>query len=123
MLVQAQKEVQECAREHLLPDGRYAVWIVVNARGRGRVELRDAPAAVSASGRRCVMRAYSKQIYPKAIEATVAWSASSPPRATYSIAFPLELRVNGYGFATDGDPLSSGMLDAEPLRPRAAWVP
>jgi hypothetical protein len=69
-----------------------------------------------------VEQAYRLQIYPKAMEATVAWSAASPPQATYSIAYPFELQLGRHGFGVDGDPLSSGMLDERPLRPRPARI-
>jgi hypothetical protein len=118
MLVAARERVEQCALEHALPDGRYAVWIVVDDRGRGKVDVRTAPAGVSRPGRRCVERAYRAQIYPRVIEASVAWSAASPPRATYSIAYPFVLRVRGYGFTADLDPLTSGMLGERALRPR-----
>jgi hypothetical protein len=123
MLIAARERVRQCALEHALPDGRYAVWIVVSARGRGKVEVRTAPAGLSQPGRRCVERAYRAQIYPRALEATVAWSAASPPRATYSIAYPFELRVRGYGFSAEQDPLMNGALDRHKLRPRPARGP
>ena len=120
LLLLAREDVRRCAFEHGLPDGYYAVWIVVDARGRGKVELRKAPADISRFGRRCVERAYGARIYPRAMEATVAWSAASPPRASYSIAYPFELRLNGYGFTQKEDPLSNGLLDPSGLRPRPA---
>ena len=119
-LVAAQADVRRCAVEHLLPDGRYMVWIIVDARGRGSVKLRDAPAGSTPPGRHCVEAAYSARVYPNAMEATVSWSGASPPRSTYSISYPFELRVHGYGFGASGDPLATGALEGGAIRPAPA---
>jgi hypothetical protein len=119
-LVAARSDVRRCAFEHQLPDGRYVMWIVVDARGRGKAELREAPAGSSKSGRHCVEAAYEAPIYPTAMQATVSWSSASPPRPTYSIALPFELSVRSYGFGSEGDPLATGALDGRALRPAPA---
>lgn len=97
-LVAAQDEVRRCARAHAAPSGRYVFWIEVDARGRGRVSLREHPESASVEARRCLNAAYEAQAYPTALEATVAWSAASPPKRTYSIALPIVVSVNDYGY-------------------------
>jgi hypothetical protein len=71
----------------------------------------------------CSAWTLSKELIRPALVAAVAWSAASPPRSTYSIALPFELRMHRYGFSTGGDPLPSGMLDPGRIRPRPARTP
>lgn len=86
-----QAEVWSCVEQHALVPGRYVAWIEVDDRGRGRATLREVPAAISPAGRRCVTRAFDALRYPSVGEATVAYSAASPPQSRYSIAYPFHV--------------------------------
>ena len=99
----ARDGVRRCALEQAAPDGRYVVWIVVGPNGAAGATVRDAPDAAGTAARRCIAAAYAGQRYPTPLAATVAWSAASPPQRTYSIAYPLELRVHAYGWHDGSD--------------------
>lgn len=117
-LAAAARKVRRCGREHAAPDGRYLVWIVVDARGRGRAALRDFPIGASAEARRCIAAAYSAGRYPTAAEATVAWTAASPPRSSYSIGLPLELRLHAYAWLEPAAPNAASPPRPRPVRSR-----
>jgi len=84
-------DVRSCAESHYLHSGQYSLWIEVDARGRGKAQVRDAPAPLAPAARRCLARAFERPRYPTVGQALVAWSAASPPGRTYSVAYPFEL--------------------------------
>jgi hypothetical protein len=109
---------RDCAIRHTLAEGRYVMWITVGASGHARAEVRDAPAPLEPAARRCLARAFEQQRYPTPVGATVAWSASSPPGSSYSIAYPFILAVHAYGYDGGAEP----RLRIRPKPARARWL-
>jgi hypothetical protein len=84
--------------------------------------VRNAPSQLGAKARRCIEIAFERQSYPTPLDATVAWSANSPPGRWYSIAYPFVLALQAYGYDAAIDPLRP-RLRPKPARSHVRRAP